>query len=661
MQNEISSLRAELTRLNDLYYNKGESDVEDEVYDSLKRRLQELEGTSDDPLSPLNRVGAPSSGGFAKIRHLSPMLSLQNLYNEQEVVDWVTNIGRPYKASIEMKLDGASLDLMYHKGRLAYAATRGDGETGDDITENAVYFEGVPIEVPSFDFNVEVRGEVICLHHHFKIACERRLAEGKSVYANPRNMVAGLMRKKEGAALQGLGLRFIAYDIIIHTGANPTSVPVSHVEDSLTGLFNIVDSVWEGALTSTDQIMDAINKLAELRKELDYDIDGAVLKINEPGARTTLGNRSTSPRWAAAYKFEAQTTTSVLESIDVQVGRTGVMTPVAKIRPVNLCGVTISSVTLHNFDEIARLDLRLLDTVIVSRRGDVIPKIEGIVKALRMDEHGVINPPVECPSCGHPVATRGDGIELFCTNMINCPAQIVNRMAYFVSRDGIDVKNLGPASIEALIASGSLGSFSSLFHLSESDFYAAGIGEAMTDKIMASIERSKNLPFYKVLRAVGISEIGDSTARAIAERYSSFGAIAEASQQDLRNIPDVGPVVALNLFQAMAANGSDLFALDKILTYTEDTSIKMAEVQDLAGKTVVVTGSDFNGKTRKQMEADVISRGGKLASGVSKNTDYVYVGAGAGPEKVRKAKELHFTEDGIRLINPNTVTRVSQA
>lgn len=656
MQEEIKKLRAELLRLNDLYYNKGESEVEDAVYDSIKKRLHELEGESDDPLSPLNRVGAPSDGGFAKVTHMSPMLSLQNLYSESEVIEWVANIGFPYRACLEHKLDGASLSLLYHKGRLLSAATRGDGEVGDDITDNAVFFEGVPTEVPKFDFYIEVRGEVICPHHHFKKACERRLAEGKNVYANPRNMVAGLMRKKEGGALQGLGLRFIAYDIVVHDGVTPVSVPYDYIEDEFTCLFNFVERVWEGGLDA-DKIMDAVNDLSAKRDQLDYDIDGAVLKICDVNVRTDLGNRSTSPRWAAAYKFEAQTATTTLESVEVQVGRTGVLTPVAKIRPVKLCGVTISSVTLHNFDEIARLDLHIGDTVIVSRRGDVIPKIEGIIKNLRVDEHGIVRIPTECPCCGGVVEKKGEGIELYCTNDISCPMQVINKMVYFVSRDGIDVKHLGPAAVESLIVSGVLGSFSSLFYLSESDFYAAGIGEAMTDKIMASIEGCKKLPFYKVLRAVGIPEIGDVTARALAERFHSFGDLLGAKEEDIMEVHDVGPAVVESLTALKDGSEADLSSLDKLLTYTDEI-IEKAEVQDLQGKRVVVTGSNFEGKSRKAMEKEVISRGGKLTSSVSKNTDFIYVGDGAGPDKIKTAKELNFWEDGIRLVNPNTITRL---
>lgn len=662
MDNRIEALRAEISRLNHLYYNEGESDVIDDVYDSLKAELRELEGVTDDPLSPLNLVGAASDGGFEKIKHLTPMLSLGNVYNEEELTDWCLGLGYAAFAQMELKHDGLAIGLLYDKHKLKYAATRGDGDIGDDITENAVYFEGVPEELKGFEGKVEIRGEAVVPHKHFKRVCELREAQGKKVYANPRNMVAGLARKKEGAELQGMGIRFIAYDAVVHTPIGPISVPMSYFHQDVQDQFYISLPVWEGLTSDIGKIVETIEEVTEDRPNLGHDIDGLVIKLIKPAERQTLGQRSTSPRWATAYKFEAQTATTVLESVEVQVGRTGVLTPVAKIRPVKLCGVTISSVTLHNFEEIERLDLHIGDTVVVSRRGDVIPKIESVVLALRVDEHGVIHTPVECPCCGSKVTKREvgkeEGVKLFCTNLINCPAQLINRMAYFVSRDGIDVKNLGPAAVESLIATGVLGSFSSLFYLTEQDFYAAGIGEAMTDKIIAGLNRCKKLPFYKALRAVGIPDVGDSTARALAQRFPSFRELGKASFKTLQEVDDVGPAVATSIMLTYVANDSDLHALDSIFTYTDVVTPKAA-VQDLAGKTVVVSGSDFDGLTRRAMEDDVFSRGGKLTKSVSKNTDILYAGIGAGPDKVRKAKELGFIEDGIKFTNPNSLTTMS--
>lgn len=657
MTTKIEALRAEIDRLNDLYYNKGESDQSDEVYDSLKRQLRELEGESDDPLSPINKVGASSDGGFEKVKHLSPMLSLQNKYDEQELTDWLVDLGRPMYASLEYKLDGASMSLRYHNGKLKAAVTRGDGEEGDDITENAIHFEGVPQDIGKFPGDIEFRGECIVPRHFFDRACERRAARGKKTYANPRNMVAGLMRSHEGEGLVGMGIQFIAYDCIVHAETGPNYIAFDDIEDHVSSRFLQVHSVWKGLTSSVDQIMDHINAVSESRDKIDYDIDGMVVKLIVGADRTAMGARTTSPRWAVAYKFEAQTTTSVLESIEVQVGRTGVITPVAKISPVKLCGVTISSVTLHNYEEVKRLDLRIGDTVVVSRRGDVIPKIESVVTSLRVDEHGTVIVPAKCPCCDAELKSSNSGIELFCTNAVTCPAQVVNKMSYFVSRDGIDVKHLGPAAVESLIVTGVLGSFSSLFYLREEDFYAAGIGEAMTDKIMASISAAKTLPFFKVLRAVGIPDLGDSTARSIAAKFPSFHALLSSSDEDLLAIADVGPETVKNIRTIGDAAESDMTSLDKILTYVQPVSVK-ADVQDLAGKTVVVTGSDFDGKSRKEMEADVIARGAKLTKSVSKNTDIVFAGKGAGPDKLIQARSLDFFTDGIMLVNPNSKTRI---
>lgn len=651
MDTRITTLRAEITRLNDLYYNQAEQAVSDEVYDSLKRELQSLEGETDDPLSPLNQVGAPPTGMFDKVTHLSPMLSLMNVYNEEELTDWCMNLPVAINVALEYKLDGASLNLRYVDGKLKCAVTRGDGEVGDDITDNAVFFDGVPAEIGNIKGTLEIRGECIIPHTYFKKACERREKQGKKPYANPRNMVAGAMRRKEGEALLGMGICFIAYDAVFYEDGQVQSVSLSDLAEDILQRFQPAESLWSGMTISLDQIMETVNRVTQYRQSIGYDIDGLVLKAVNSTVRSDLGQRSTSPRWAVAYKFEAQSATSVLERVEVQVGRTGVLTPVAKIKPVKLCGVTISSVTLHNYDEIERLGLRTGDTVVVTRRGDVIPKIEQVITELRTDEHGVVTTPTCCPVCDSPVAKRGEGVELFCTNPLYCPAQVIGRMVYFVSRDGIDVKNLGPAAVEALIASGSLCSFSSLFYLTESDFYAAGFSETMTDKIMASIAKAKTLPFYKVLRAVGIADVGDSTARALAARFPSFDAIATAQPEELMEIQDVGTAVMTSIGEAKVLNDSDFKALDKLLTYTDEV-IKKAEVQDLAGLAIVVTGSSFSGRSRKAMEENVISRGGRVAKSVSKNTDAIIVGDGAGPDKITKAKILGFIEVPDGFLNP---------
>lgn len=651
MDSRIATLRAEITRLNDLYYNQAEQAVSDEVYDSLKRELQTLEGETDDPLSPLNQVGAAPAGMFDKVPHLSPMLSLMNVYSEEELTDWCMNLPAPINVALEYKLDGASLNLRYVDGKLKCALTRGDGEIGDDITDNAVFFEGVPPDIGQVTGILEIRGECIIPHAYFKKACERREKLGKKPYANPRNMVAGAMRRKEGESLLGMGIRFIAYDAVHYDDDHAQSVSLSDLETDIVQRFYPVESLWSGMTTSLDKIMETVNRVTQYRQSIGYDIDGLVIKAVNSTERSTLGQRSTSPRWAVAYKFEAQSATSILDQVEVQVGRTGVITPVAKIKPVKLCGVTVSSVTLHNYDEIARLNLRLGDTVVVTRRGDVIPKIEQVLTELRTDEHGLITVPTKCPCCREALSKHGDGVELFCTNTVTCPAQVIGRMVYFVSRDGIDVKNLGPAAVEALTAAGVLGSFSSLFYLGEGDFYAAGFSEAMTDKIMSSIDRAKKLPFYKALRAVGIPDVGDSTARALATRFPSFRELGKASLKTLQEVDDVGPAVATSIMLTYVANDSDLYALDQILTYT-DATIPKAEVQDLLGMTVVVTGSSFSGRSRKAMEENVISRGGRISKSVSKNTDAVIVGEGAGPDKLTKAKILGFTEVPDGFLNP---------
>lgn len=656
MSNRIDALRAEIIRLNHAYHTIGESDVYDDVYDALKRELRKLEGVTDDPLSPINQVGSSIlTEGFEKVIHLSKMLSLDNIFNETELIEWLLGIGFSFEARAEFKFDGLAISLLYDKGYLKTASTRGDGEVGDDITDNAMYFLGVPERIP-YTGRLEIRGEAIVPREAFKAACALREVMGKHVYANPRNMVAGLARRKDPLSLQGMGIVFMAYEAVFHSGMHiARSVIIEDLPKDTLELFRPSTAIWSGMSSDIAGIVDTINEVSTGRDALDFDIDGIVIKVASSTLRKQLGDRSTSPRWAVAFKFEAQTTTSILDRVEFQVGRTGVVTPVAKISPVKLCGVTVSSVTLHNFDEIARLDLRIGDTIVVSRRGDVIPKIESVITALRNDQHGPIKTPKRCPCCNSLLVKRMvkaiEGVKLFCDNKAACPDQAVARMTYFVSRDGIDVKHLGPATVEALIAVGSLSSFSSLFFLSEQDFYDAGVGESVTDKIVASLFKAKTLPFYKALRSVGIPNVADSTARDLAEVYPDFTSLKQANVKELAEISGIGVETALYIVKAFEMAGTDLMALDKTLTYVTAT-VSKDPIQDLLGKTVVVSGSNFNGMTRKEMEHYVMSRGAKLTKKVSKNTDILYAGIGAGPDKVSTAKSLGFISDDIEYINP---------
>lgn len=645
----IETLRKEITRLNDLYYNSGISDVEDAVYDSLKRELMELEGETDDPRSPINQVGAPSDGTFRKVRHLTPMLSLSNAYNEQDLTDWAASLRGIPDIALEFKYDGASLNLIYIDGVLKHAVTRGDGEVGDDITDNAVHIEGIPTKLANGTKGaIEIRGECIVTHANFQDALRLAERDGRRVYANPRNMVAGLIRSKDSDKLLGYGISFIAYDAIVQGDKGPEHVPLELLNEGITENFNLSPTLWEGNTASMDELIRQIETMARDRSETGFDIDGAVIKIVNPAIRKEVGNRSTSPRWAIAYKFEAQSGTSVLESVDVQVGRTGVLTPVAKIRPVRICGVTITSVTLHNFDEIERLDLRIGDTVTVSRRGDVIPKIEGVVKALRVDEHGRITPPGECPSCSGKVTKVGSTgsaqVHRLCLN-VHCPDQVLGRFVHYTSRAGVDIKYFGPSAIEALLAIDALPNFSSIYKLTEDDFYRAGIGATMTDKILASIQRSRRLPFYKVLRAVNIPEVGDSTARSIAEHYGDFKSLLASETADVVKIDGVGSTVAFSITARRIAEDvePDLLLLDDILEY--EAPVENNVRQDLEGMTFVVTGSKFGESSRQEHEDELKSRGAKVSGSVSKNTTAVHIGTNPGAKKLEDAERL-----GVQVI-----------
>lgn len=643
----IALLRDEIERLDNLYYNGDGSDVDDEVYDSLKRDLTELENST---FLSIQRspVGAPPVSRFDKHTHPMPMLSLTNVFSlEDDEAPSSLWAGLPQRVTVEYKYDGVAIELIYQGGDLKLASTRGDGQEGDVVTDNVCEAAGVPI---SLDTRIDliVRGEVIIPHAAFKRACERNAAAGRKVYANPRNMVSGLIRVKDPRGLQASGMVFIAYEFI--DPASETSIPLTEIREPLSSQFNVSEILLECLTTDSNKLSGIVDTVSRNRSNIPFDIDGLVIKLADSRARQGLGSSRSSPNWAVAYKFPAQTATSVLESVKFQVGRTGVITPVAKIAPVRLAGVTISSVTLHNFDEISRLDLHIGDTVVISRRGDVIPKVERVIESLRTHYCKPIELPSECPACSSGIERAEGKVEYFCIND-TCPSKVIGRLKYFVSRDGLDIKNLGDAAVEALVAAGSIASFSSIFHIGMDDLVAAGIGTANGEKILLSIDARRESPFYKVLRAVGIPEVGDSTARLLANRYESFNALGQATEQELQLLDDIGPVVAKAIVDYIAENYRDLVALDLIITYTKTNKPDVAN-QDLVGKTVVVTGSSFNGRSRRDVEEEVISRGARLSKSVSKMTDLVYVGLNAGPEKLNKLVEYGFIEDGIVWKNP---------
>ena len=654
------SLRDRIETLNDLYHDKNISEVTDAVYDALKRELIEMEKVLGikDATSPTKTVGSKAgSSGFQVVRHLTPMRSLDNVFNVDELIEWIATLPLGTQITKEPKLDGLALDIVYFNGKLLRAITRGDGVEGEDVTENALGVWGVQaslgdasaVVIPGI---IEIRGEVIVTLAHFNEINAALRAAGQRTYANPRNFAAGSLRLKDPTRVPNRKLKFIAYDYIYgrdlpdFNGGRLEAVAWLGFQTTDPDFVYVSENPQEVRVDLEALLVD----LQQVRTTYPYETDGVVFKVHDQATRNQLGYRSTSPRYATAYKFPADEGVSTVDHVRFQVGKSGVLTPVADIEPVHLCGVTISSITLHNLAEIERLGLMYFDHVVVTRRGDVIPKIESVITEVRTGNELRVIYPTHCPSCGCELERVTHS--LYCPNNGGCPDQSLARLEHFVSRDGMNIKDLGAAGLKPLVKHGLISSFSSLFFLGDEDLKLVHPNSpVMRSKVLINIQNARTQPIRKVFFAIGIPNVGEGTSERLAMNFKSFEQLCDASYERLTDIPDIGDDTAQSILDACAVNRKEYLNYDKLFTYVEDAPIDPSIVRDLEGKRVAVSGTSFDGLSRSQMETQVKARGAKLTSTISPNLDILYAGTGAGPEKVKKAIKLGFTADGIMFIN----------
>jgi DNA ligase (NAD+) len=658
----VKLLREKIDHLNYQYHTLSVQEVPDPVFDSLKRELAELEVALciDDKESPTKTVGATAAGShFEIVKHYSPMLSLANVFSPKELMEWVHDTMAINDVLQEdPKLDGLSLDLVYKDRMLKQAITRGDGFEGEDVTENAVNVWGVITDLGlSAPMGlIQVRGEVVVTKDHFnKINEELRLI-GKKLYANPRNYAAGSLRLKNSDEVLNRRLNFVAYEVVFDNSAVDTWT-LEHLQDWGFNAVPFKTYKLSAELYANESFYnELVNSGLEVRPEWPWEIDGLVYKVADRKLRDAIGQRSSSPKWATAYKFPAEEAVSFLWEIRWQVGKSGAVTPVAGIKPVRVCGVTVSSVNLHNCAEIERLDLRIGDHLVVTRRGDVIPKIESVMKDLRTPdiENALIVYPKHCPSCGCELERHDHS--MYCPNNTGCSAQSVARLDHFVSRDALNIKHLGEATLKELVRHGLVGSFSSLFYLGDEDLKVVLKSDTVRRKVLTNIHAAKTQPFRRVLLGVGIPEVGEGTSERLAVWYKNFGELCEATQEELERIPDIGEETAKSIVDSCIQNRREFLSYDKLFTYVEEDDSDPTVERDLEGKRVIVSGTSFDGLSRSQMEANVKARGAKLTSSVSPNLDILFAGPGAGPEKIKKALKLGFVQDGIQFINPKGIS-----
>ncbi|HJS31977.1 MAG TPA: NAD-dependent DNA ligase LigA [Alphaproteobacteria bacterium] len=677
-ENELARLAGEIGHHDRLYYQHDNPEISDAEYDALRVRNAAIERRFPDlvrPDSPSRRVGAPVAAGFAKIVHARPMLSLDNAFDEQDIRDFADRVRRFLKLgadervelSAEPKIDGLSVSLRYEKGKFVAGATRGDGESGEDVTANLLTLDDVPAylkgrELPAV---LEVRGEVYMQRADFIKLNESRKKKEESLFANPRNAAAGSLRQLDSRITASRRLRFFGYALGEVAGGKVGDTHV-HMLERLRGWGVRVNSDTR-LCADVDAALEFYRGMAARRARLAYDIDGVVYKVNRFDWQERLGMVSRAPRWAIAHKFPAEQARTRLNAITIQVGRTGTLTPVAELEPVNVGGVVVARATLHNEDEIRRKDIRIGDTVIVQRAGDVIPQVVGVVLDERPKGAKTYRFPDHCPVCGS-LAVRAEGeVARRCTGGLTCPAQAVERLRHFVSRNAFDIEGLGEKHIEAFYADGLLRTPGDIFRLhrrAREIEQREGWGAKSVERLLAAIESRRRISLERFIYALGIRQIGEATARLLARHYGSFGAWRKAMEaavrhpegeaaQDLDNISQIGPSMVADIlaFFAEAHNGATLDDLAREIT-VEDYAQPKTAGSPVAGKTVVFTGT-LERLTRQEAKARAEALGAKVAGSVSKKTDLVVAGPGAG-SKLAEAKKHGVTvidEDAwLRLI-----------
>ena len=650
---EIRSLKEQLNYHAHRYYVLDDPEIPDAEYDKLFRRLEHLEQQHPELItldSPTQRVGGKVLDHFKQVTHEIPMLSLSNAFSEEEIHDFAKRIDElldheTFNIVAEPKLDGLAISLRYENGLLVQAATRGDGYTGEDVTQNVRTIQAVPLKLSGNDYPeiLEARGEVFMPKAGFEKLNRAQIEKGEKPFANPRNAAAGSLRQLDSKVTATRPLDMFCYALGMVKGEHPEQ-PIKQTHNEILKQlqhWGLAVSPEVKRLDNCQQCLDYYQDILKRRPELPYEIDGVVFKVDSIAQQQKAGFISRAPRWAIAYKFPAEEAMTKLLAIDVQVGRTGALTPVARLEPVFVGGVTVTNATLHNQDEIDRKDVRVGDTVIVRRAGDVIPEVVGPVLSRRPENTQPYKMPDHCPVCGS-VAERVDGeAKSRCTGGLYCPAQRKEAIKHFASRKAMDIDGLGDKLVEQMVDAGLINDVSDLYQLTVKQVSALDrMGDKSALNLIEAINKSKSTTLPRFIYALGIREVGEATALALANHYKSLEAIESASQEDLQEVPDVGPVVAHHIvtFFEQAHNQEVLKKLlDAGIHWPEIVSKDETELP-LAGKTVVLTGS-LSTMARNDAKARLIELGAKVSGSVSKNTDIVIAGEKAG-SKLIKAQEL---------------------
>jgi DNA ligase (NAD+) len=654
-QKEIQELSAKINYHNDLYYQENRTEISDQEFDKLLEKLNQLEKEFPQfrlPDSPTQRVGGTITKEFATVYHKYPMLSLGNTYSEDELLDFDGRVargleGEAYEYFCELKFDGVSISLTYENGILSRAVTRGDGVRGDDVTTNVKTIRNIPLKIKGKDFpaSFEVRGEIFMPKEVFAQLNKEREDIGEERYANARNTAAGTVKMQDSAEVARRKLDCFAYSLL---GADAGSE--SH-EESIKKLefwgFNVSPTYKK--CKDVKAVIAYIHSWEMKRLELPLETDGVVIKVNDLEQQERLGFTAKSPRWAIAYKYKAQSLSTRLNGITYQVGRTGAVTPVAELEPIFLAGTTVKRASLHNANEIARLDLRIGDHVFVEKGGEIIPK----VTAVDLDKRDKKSKPVHyiehCPECNTKLFRYEGEAAHYCPNINGCPPQITGRIEHFIQRKAMDIDSLGERTIEQMYKLGLVKSPADLYDLQKSDLLKLdGFKDKSVSNLLSGIEKSRETPFESVLFAIGIRYVGKTVAEKLARYFKSVDAIAKASEEELLAAPEVGSKIAQSVYQFFRNkdNLREIERLKKAGLQLESTAKEPEKESDMLGNKSFVISGVFEKYERDELQDIILKNGGRVLSGVSGKLDYLLAGDNMGPSKREKAEKL-----GVKIIS----------
>lgn len=635
----IEELTALLQDANYRYYVLDDPHMPDFEYDRLMRELEELEQANPElasPDSPTRRVGGEALSKFQEVVHPVPLMSLQDVFSMEELADFLekTRDGADIPFSVEPKIDGLSVALEYENGRFIRGATRGDGNVGEDVTENLKTIRSIPMTLESAPSRLIVRGEVYMPKKSFEKLNAAQEAAGKPPFANPRNAAAGSLRQLDPKIAAKRGLDILIFNIQLSEGVSFISHSQS-LEYLKSLRFKVIPYRLLSSVKDIQQEVEAIN---DRRENLPCDIDGAVVKVDDLVLRERLGTTAKFPRWAAAYKYPPEIKETLVEDILVQVGRTGVLTPKAVVRPVRLAGTTVTNATLHNQDFISQRDIRIGDTVRIRKAGEIIPEILDVVLSKRPDDSQPYTLPDRCPVCGAPVERDEDGAFLRCTGA-ECPAQLSRNIAHFVSRDAMDIDGLGSAIVDALIEKGLVKSPGDIYDLTEDEISCLWkSGKTAARKLISAIEASKQQDLGRLIYALGIRQVGAKTGKILASHFGSMDALMDAELDELTQVPDIGEVTGKSIWEWFRQEQS-IHLIHRLREAGLNFTCTRTVTDDrFAGKTIVLTGT-LSRFTREEATEKIELFGGKTSGSVSKRTSFVVSGENAG-SKERKAREL---------------------